>query len=286
MALREPLMIKQEWSGAATTLTLEADPGESFLVKGIRAGAMTSQDFTEILIDRMSAGYFYTGDINANHLEQYSLTGVPTNVYEQLVRDGVMKGYPIAEGQKMTLQISSGASVYASLIYEKYDAGDIKNTDQNGTESKEFVFLNYGTNVSAASGTAYTKIDSSRNPGEYPAFPFGAVVPAGREIDILGFLLMSWKDWPGNSNPNFSYLKCSHERDVLWDEDRKGMYVREGMGMLTWGPCRQTPQVYIEYLPQPKTFKAGEELLVEINGASGVTALDVHMAAIEKVRVL
>ncbi|GAH99191.1 unnamed protein product, partial [marine sediment metagenome] len=58
-------------------------------------------------------------------------------------------------------------------------------------------------------------------------------MPAKHEMEILGFLLICWKDALGNLNPNYAFLKLTKDRKVLFDEDRKGICVREGMGFLT-----------------------------------------------------
>jgi len=285
MALKEKFMVKDNLDGATSTLSLEAKAGESLLVKGLRFGALSFRGFAECLTDRLSVGYWYIGDIDANHLEQWSLASLYPNVFGRLVQLGLLNGYPIAEGETFTVQPHAvGDTVIGAIEYELHDAGDITNDMPNGSDSKEYLFLNYGTNTDAIAIGAYGDLDQSRNPGEYPAFPFGDVVPARHEIDILGTLLMGWKDSAGTINPNYAYLKFIKDRKILFDDDKKGIWVREGMGMGTWGPCRQT-NVDIELFPEPLHFVAGDELTIQMQaGDKELIATGIDLATIQTVR--
>jgi len=285
MTIKEKYMVKDNFDAATATLSLEAKAGESLLIKNLRFGALHSGGFAEILIDRLSVGFFYIGDIAANHLEQCSVTSVFRNVFERLMELGIMKGYPVAEGETFVVQPhTAGATVIGGIFYEIHEAGDITADMPNGSKSTEYMFLNYGTNGTAIAIDGIGTLDKSRNPSEYPAFPFGEVVPSRHEIDIHGILLMNWKDSQGNLNPNYSYLKLIKDREVLFDEDHNGIYVREGMGSLTWGPCRQT-NVDIELFPEPLTFVAGDELILQMGAGDTEIAIDdIYLATIQTVR--
>lgn len=287
MALKNSYMVKSNLLSAAASLSLTAKAGESLLVKDLRFGALHSGGFAECLIDRLSVGFWYIGDINANHLEQCSVTSVFINVFRRLVALGLFKGYPIAEGETFEVKPHTvGATVVGTIIYEVHEAGDMTPVMPNGSMSKEYLFLNYGKNGTEIAIDATGTLDESRNPSEYPAFPFGEVVPANHEIDILGFLVMNWKDAEGNANPNYAYLKLVKDRKTLFDEDRNGICIREGMGQLTWGPCRQT-NVDIELFPVPIIFRGGDELLVQMTaGDTAIAADDPYLAAIMRVRKL
>jgi len=285
MARIEPYMIKGSPLTAVSSLSLEAKVGESLLVKGLYFGALHSGGFVELLIDRVSVGFWYVGDIQANHLEQYEITLMMDNVFGRMIDLGIMVGYPIAEGQTFEVRPhTAGATVIGSIVYEIYEAGDMTSDMPNGSTSNEFVFLNYGTNGSEIAIDATGALDITRNPSEYPAFPFGDVVPAKHEMDILGFLLISWKDALGNLNPNYAFLKLTKDRKVLFDEDRKGICVREGMGFLTWGPCRQYGGD-VKLFPEPVLFGPGDELLVQMTaGDTAIAASDIYLACIQKAR--
>ena len=287
MALKNPYMVKNNLLAAAANLEITAKPGEGLLVKDLRFGALHSGGFAECLIDRLSVGFWYIGDINANHLEQCSVTSIHINVFRRLIQLGLFKGYPVAEGETFEVKPHTvGATVVGSIVYEVHEAADITPEMPNGSRAMEYLFLNYGKNGAeiAISGTG--TLDESRNPSEYPAFPFGEVVPANHEVDILGFLVMNWQDALGNANPNYAYLKLVKDRKTLFDDDRNGICIREGMGQLTWGPCRQT-NVDLELFPEPITFRGGDELLVQMTaGDTAIAADDPYLAAVMRVRKL
>lgn len=285
MAIREPYMIKSNMLTATTTLELEAKVGESLLIKGLYFGALAAGGFAELLIDRVSVGFFYIGDINANHLEQFQMATLLGNVFDRLIAKGIMAGYPVAEGQTFEVKPhTAGTTCIGSIVYEVHDAGDMTSDMPNGSTAAEFMFLNYGTNASEITLSTTGTLDTTRNPSEYPAFPFGDVVPANYEMEIHGFLLIDWKDALGNLNPNYAFLKLTKDRKVLFDDDRQGICVREGMGFLTWGPCRQT-NVDIELFPTPVLFGSGDELLVQMTaGDTAIAANDIYLAAVQKAR--
>jgi len=287
MALREPFMMKNNFSAAAASLAIEAKTGESLLITGLRFGALHSGGFAECLIDRLSVGFWYIGDINANHLEQWSIAAQKLSVFQALIDRGLLPGYPVAEGETFkVVPHTAGATVIGAIQYEVHDAGDMTPEMPSGSQSKEYTFLNYGTNGATIAIDATGTLETTRNPTEYPAFPFGDIVPAKTQIDIHGFLVMTWKDSQGNVNPNYAYLKLLKERKVLFDEDRRGIYIREGMGMLSWGPCRQT-NLDLELFPLPLTFGPGDELLVQITaGDTEIATNDIYLAAIQTVRRL
>jgi len=283
MALKNPYMVKAAPLTAQASLSITAKVGESLLIKRLHFGALHSGGFAELLIDRVSVGFYYIGDINANHLEQFEITTLLGNVFDRLIAKGIMAGYPVAEGQTFEVRPhTAGATVIGTITYEIHDAGDMTSDLPNGSTSNEFVFLNYGTNTSVIAANATGTLDKTRNPSEYPAFPFGESVPPNYAMEILGFLLMCWKDALGNLNPNYAYLKLIKDRNVLFDDDRAGICVREGMGFLSWGPCRQT-NVDIDLFPQSILFESGDELLVQMTaGGTEIAGDDIMLAAVQK----
>ncbi len=283
MALKNPYMVKAAPLTAQASLSIEAKVGQSLRITRLHFGALHSGGFAEILIDRVSVGFYYIGDVNANHLEQFELATVLGNVFDRLLAKDIMAGYPVAEGQTFEVRPhTAGATVVGTITYEIHDAGDFTSDMPNGSTSEEFLFLNYGTNGSVIAANATGTLDSTRNPSEYPAFPFGESVPPNYAMEILGFLLITWKDALGNLNPNYAYLKLIKDRNVLFDDDRAGICVREGMGFLTWGPCRQT-NVDIQLFPQPIPFASGDELIVQMTaGGTEIAASDIMLAAIQR----
>lgn len=287
MAIKQPFLVKSNWLAYTKSLSVTARAGESLRIKDLRFAALVTRGFAECFIDRVSVGFFYIGDLTANHLEQWSIATLLGNVFKRLIDKGIHSGFHVAEGQTFEVRSSPvGADVGGAIIYESADKDDFKPEMPNGSKAKEFCFLNYGTNNTATTFPAWAKVNMSRNPSIYPAFPFGESVPPKMKIDIFGFLMMSWKDSAGTLSPNYAYLKMMKDREVLFDEDRNGIYVREGMGLLTWGPCRQT-NIDIELFPEPISFGPGEELNIEVYGnIKNIIQYGIDLVAIEKVTMI
>jgi len=284
MPLKEPFMVKENFTAATATIELTPKVGEAFRIKQLRIGALAAGGFCECLIDRLSIGFFYIGAIASNHLEQCSETGILPNIFERLQQLDVFAGYPIAEGETFELKPAvAGATIIGAIIYEIWDAEDISPEEDCGSKSPSFTYLNYGTNTAQIDAGLYGRIDKSRNPSEYPAFPFGEVVPAGYEIDILGILLKDWGGYVDDTANTMRFLRLTKDRRVLWSQDRRGIYCTQGMSYFTWGPCRQT-NTDIKLFPAPLTFIPGDELLVDLSAAVNVTAEDVLLACIQKAR--
>lgn len=287
MALKQPFMIKGNYPTATASLSVTARPGESLRIKGLKFGALASGGYLECFIDRVTVGLFYIGNINANHLEQYELATLMGNVFDSLLKKGIHGGFPVGEGQTFEVKPRiAGTTVIGQIIYEIGEKDDFKATDPNGSMAKVFTFLNYGTNTAIITTGAYGTLDHQRNPSEYPAFPFGSVVPARQKVEILGFLFQTWLSAISGGLHSYGFLKLLRDRVTLFDEERKGIMVGEGMGMLTWGPCRQT-NVDITLLPETLSFSPGDELLVQISAnETDVPALGVNFACIERLTML
>lgn len=284
MPLREPFMVKENFTAATANITLTPKVGEAYRIKQLRIGARHARGFAECLIDRLTMGFFYIGNINANHLEQLSEGCTLPNIFERLQQLNVFNGYPLAEGETFEIKPATvGADIVGGIFYEIWDAADVSPEEDCGSKSPSFTYLNYGTNTAQIDAGKYGRIDKSRNPAEYPAFPYGEVVPAGYEIDILGILIKDWGGYVDNTANTMRFLRLTKDRKVLWNADRRGIYSTQGMSYFTWGPCRQT-QTDIKLFPQPITFIAGDELLIDLSAAGNVTAEDVLMATIQKAR--
>lgn len=284
MGLKESYMVKENFTAATATLSIEAKVGESLLIKQLLVGALHAGGFCECLIDRLSVGFWYIGDINANHLEQCGVTNVLPNLFERLIQLGKFKGYPVAEGETFTIKPAvAGATIVGAIVYEIHDAGDMKAEDPGGSKSDEYLFCNYGTNTIAVPAGEYGAIDKSRNPSEYPAFPFGEVVPAGKEVALHGVLIKTWGGYVDDTANTMRFLKLIRDRVVLFNEDRRGIYVTQGMGPLTWGSIRQT-NCDIKLFPEPILFGPGDELNIQLSAAVEVTIEDVLLATVQTIK--
>lgn len=277
-----------------TDLVLEADPGEAFLVKGIYI-YNPATNYATITIAKTTVGYFRVGGTLGNHLalpigqieyqndfataadayriEKYGLT---TNLLGFIIKQGWMDGYRVAEGEKLTITGVKQAGAIQIVVYEVWDPADISKTDPNGSEAKEYLYINYGRTAAAVNTTGDTEYTVSQSPVELIAFPFGADVPAKTTIQVLG---IAASDFAPNENDGTNYtltnyLKLVRERITLFDEDKNGILMESlastvngttdlvGAGQSLIGNCSDVDRRPPFILPTPLTLGAGEELAV------------------------
>jgi len=287
MGLLDPLMVETYSVLTGTTLELEADADESLLIKRVAEQPAEDILYATLKTGKTTVGYFYNGAVNANHLEAFSLGMIEGNILDQMIKKGMMVGYPVAEGEKFSVSNPHAGTNQVQIFYERYDAGDMVKTMPDGSAPEEYSFVNYGTNDGAMTANSYGEVDESRNPTEFPAFPFGADVPAKTEIEIWAFLVLNYDPTGAvaTTRDEVRFLRLTREREVLWDKSLQGIYLTQGMTQESWGCGRQAPVQKINWLPEPLVFGPGEELKVEVScGATLIADSELDFAAIMKVR--
>ena len=138
---------------------------------------------------------------------------------------GIWKGYPVAEGESFKITGVAQANAKQVLVYEIHEAGDMSPELENGSKSLTYMFLNYGNCGAAINASGDSLYTTSQSPAEFPSFPFGSVVPAKHEIEILG-ICASPVAVKENDDTDYIYtqfLKLIKDREVLFDEDRQGI---------------------------------------------------------------
>ncbi len=281
MALLNPYMEKLSLS--SDTLELEAGSNESLLIKEVQVDNLANVEFAELSIDRTTIGYFDCYDMYSNGIWMAKDKVLFPNLFGFLREKGLFEGYPVASGQKFKIDITGATNNNCRVIYERHDAGDILATAPNGVASDEYIFINYGQNKSTITDATYGDIDESLNPVEFPNFPFGDVVPANMEIDLLGM----WVAWRRNGTyvgNRYTYLRMLKERTVMFDDDKNGVYVAHGMG--NFPIPSEGYDRHPELFPTPYTFTPGEELSVELkaNYGAGISTDTIYVAFLERVR--
>lgn len=356
MALKQKQMFKIALDD--NVLELEANPGESFLVKNIWI-VSPAADYVTVLLDRTSAGYFRCGGALGSHLNMHrgraqhshniehnagaaiiatnhqqikNAGGVATGLYlansttvdgdgtraldmsrsgeqthktllEYLMGRGIFAGWPVAEGQTFALSGVKQANCIQMIEYEVHEGGDITSDMPNGSTAAEYLFINYGNAGGSIQATEENILNTSKNPAEFPDFPFGNVVPAKYEVDVIGILGSTFAP-VANDGTDYTYtkyLKLIKDREVLFDEDRNGLLFmarntssKGGCDMLAEGwsvignyTDEDAKEPFI--LPAPLTFFPGDELGVYVVVAVGVggqaiTIVQHEVALIERVR--
>lgn len=190
------------------------------------------------------------------------------------------------------------------VIYEEYDAGDIKETDPNGAKSTEYFFINYGRVAAAVVSTADTIFSIVQSPAEFPDFPFGDVVPAKTNIEIIAILASDVVDDRGsNDTMATEYLKLIRERVTLFDDDKNGILLKgivgitdavaqfaRGLSLIgNFSDVDGKPPLFFD---PPLLFTPGEELGIYITttagssqSASDLAAADLEIGLVERIRV-
>jgi len=298
MALREQFMVRTFEN--VNQAEIRADVGKSLLIKEIYVFPVVN-DYLLVYIDKTTVGYFRIGG-KGSHLAIFANDDLkPRNLLTRLYDLGIFKGYPIGEGQTLLLKTQNGNNVNITVVYEEYDAGDITPDKENGTEANEYFFINYGRPSNIPSGGGDVLIDTSIVPAEFPAFPFGADVPAKTEIDLIGiaFLPVGRVAGGGANKAVTKYIKLIKERVVLFDDDKNGITafgtlpasdgVKYGQKLRIVGDSsnfdKQLPLIFKE----PIKFTSGEELNVYITteviaGNNPLTPSDLEIAFLLKVR--
>lgn len=289
---------------AVSTDKLEANAGESFLIRGIYAIPVSGNDYLTLKVDRKTVGVYRILGRAGNHLSYMQADYVHRNLMEFLQSKGVTCSIPVAEGQAFTVSTTGNTPVVV-IVYDTYDAGDIRADMPNGTDAKEYMFVQYMDYATAISTSSTILLNLSLSPAEFPDFPCGKSVPANSEIQILG--LVGCPVGTGISEASVlgsSYVKLVKEREVLFDEDRNGIpfFYQQGQfgGATYWskfsliGPCcsldTSTYNVTLGnplMFDPPLVFASGEELLVYMSfvlfGTRTLAANSVDLAAIMRV---
>jgi len=307
MALKIANQVKTQ--KGATALTLQADPGEAFMVKGIKAYTAAGTYLT-IKIEKTTVGYIRIDQTYGNHLAfpmARSLGAaldilLPKNLLDSLFALGIFKGYPIAEGESLVITGAEGAADIKSVLYDIMEPGDIKNTDPNGSKSLEYFMISYGDTGAAIAAAGDAHLDNPLCPAEFPAFPFGKEVPSKNEILLHGIL--GSEIAVVNATPALAihtqYLKLLKDREVLMDEDRNGILFDFSNATVAAGTYKGGGQSLIGAMhhldprpplmfEEPLVFDEGDELNAYITVAepvdgSTITALNHVIGFIETVR--
>jgi len=318
MALVEPFMVKTGLGlGADEVLEVEAKTGESLLVKDVVISG-SDDDYILLEIDKTTVGFFrvktdYTGShlyptqALANNCRNYvGLKAEPSiTLISYMIRKGWMRGYPVAEGQKLRVKpYTSGKKLgNVFIVYEKYDAGDIKPTDVNGSEASEYIFVNYGQPSTDLTEEGDYLISVCKTTKEFPDFPFSEAVPSKTTIEVLGILgSESLKYTDADTYTQTKFLKMFKGRTCLFDRDKQGLpfyqytwagmgtgiYVGAGLSVIGNYSSKDRREPFLP--PTPLVFNAGDEVNVYVTAGQGTNSdtlskVFAEIAFIERVKI-
>ena len=282
-------MVKSDFSLSENeSFTLEARTGESLLVKDVFT---LSENDTYCLfsIGRDTVGFFrLSSHVCGSHLYPPRLANVvglsacqaikSHTIISLLVRKGLFNGFPIAEGEKFVISPYTSGKKLSNVIviYEKYDAGDIKSDMPNGSEAREYIYMAYGRPSETVKSSGSYIYDTMINPEEFADFPFEGECPARTEIELLG--ITGWEVISVADASNYTmtkYLKLFRGRKILFDIDKKGIpmyhYYYSGLSGTTCGSGFSLVGQYTNkdfrmplFFDTPIKFTPGEELRVSV----------------------
>lgn len=171
------------------------------------------------------AGGEISGNYRFNEAVQRVTGGRQETLLAYLQRLGLWTGFPVGEGETFKITGVARSNARQVIVYEIHDAGDFTPEMPNGSRSLNYTFLNYGNCGAAINTNGDSLYNTSASPAEFPAFPFGAVVPAKTQVEILGICGSAFAA-SENDDTNYIYtrfLKMIKDREVLFDEDRQGI---------------------------------------------------------------
>jgi len=202
---------------------LSAVAGRSLLVKAIYCIASTNDTYLTVRVDRVTVAFYRVAGRAGNQISPYLTAYVIPHIMRFLSQHGINVSIPVAEGQ--TFNVSRYAETgNVIIVYDEYDAGDITAAMPNGSAASEYVFMQYLSTSVTPTASQDILLNTSLSPAEFPDFPAGKVVPAKREITLLG--LAGHPFTTGAAGPNAwgtTFVKLLREREVLFDEDRNGI---------------------------------------------------------------
>jgi len=318
MALIEPFMVKSEFGLTANEcVELEAKTGESLLVKDVIV-MRCDDEYILLEIEKTTVGFFRTdAHVLGSHLfPSIALTSVygllrgiyaggKSTLISYMIDKGWMRGYPVAEGQTFRVKPYTTGKKLGNvvIIYEKYDAGDIKSTDDNGSDAKTYCFVNYGRPSSSLTTAGDYEIDTCVTTKEFPDFPFKRTVPSKMMIEVLGILGSESIDYDASDDYTYTkYVKMFKGRTCLFDSDKKGLPFYQptfsgissgthfGRGLSLIGNYSHYDRREPFVLPKPIVFGEGEELKVYITASQASNAGEIgvkyaELGFIERVRI-
>ncbi len=302
--LRQGNCVKRGYG--ATSLSLQAEAGHSFLVRRIYCEPNSADTYLVLRVDRKTVGVYRTYGRAGNQLGHIKASLFPLNLMEYLEDKGINVSIPVAEGQTFTID-SINAATEIIVVYDAYSAGDIRADMPNGTDAKEYTFIQYMTGATSLTASGDMLLDVSLSPAEFPDFPCGKSVPAKHTIKVLGLVGNPYcKGVSGSNEFKTTFVKLVKDRETLFDEDRAGIVFRgQRSGGFTHsyqvdfsmiGCCHDGTDesgegdIGFPLLFEPALeFVSGEELLVYVTGAlTGSETLSVDyidLAAILNVKV-
>jgi len=202
-------------------------------------------------------------------------------ILQYLTRLGQFAGYPVESGQTFAVELATAATAVKIVEYDIYDEADMKAEMPNGSKANVQEYISYGDLGAAIQAQVNPILGQSNNPPEFPDFPFGALVPADRKVELVGILAsdVSPAANVAANSTSTRYLRMMRGNVFLFDEDHNGLLYdspfadsigHENMiaeGYSVGGNYTQIDRKAPVMFDPPLVFNAGESLTVMWNTA-------------------
>lgn len=279
-----------------TQFTLSAPSNRSYRITDIHVST-PSTEYATLNVDRTVVGYFRVGGGTlGNHLPFPIQDEENTTLYRFLIDRGLAKPIPIASGETFAITGVHQANSVVTVFYDEYDAGDVRNTEPNGSQANAFQFINYGR-YTGTLADGDNKLTVQQTSSQYPAFPFGDVVPARTKVRIHGIVASDVNKYTASNNrQRTKYLRLVRNRKTLFDDSLNGLpmigsgtYVSNvtsvGNGITAIGSYDDVDRRLPFLFDPPLEFTEGEslELFVttsKLTGTVNLAAKDVEVGLI------
>ena len=285
-----------------TQFTLTAPAGKAYRIQDIYVNTPSSQ-YATLNVDRTVVGYFRVGGGTlGNHLPFPLADEENPTLYRFMLDRGISTPIPVASGETFSITGVHQATSTVTVVYDEYDASDVRNTEPNGSQSNRFQFVNYGR-FSGTLADGDNKFTTQQTTSQYPAFPFGETVPAKTRARILGVCASDVNRYSASNNrQRTKYLRFVRNRKVLFDDDLNGLpfigsstYVSNvttvGTGISAIGNYDDIDRKLPLMFGIPLEFSEGEALEVFVNtsvltGAANLPAASVEVGLIMDVQMM
>lgn len=281
-----------------TTLELEPDTGEAFIVKNI-AIENPASNLAIVKVKNSTILALQVGGSLGNQFGYPIQDEENVSVLGKLIDDGLMGPIPVPEGDKLIIENVKQAGAVQSVIYDIVEPGDISTNMVNHPRGNHYQWIQYGE-TSSAPTDGDNIYDSLVTPVEFPSFPFENDVPGGKIVTIKGLFASDVCNdtSAGTNQQKTKRIKFVQDRTVLFDDDRQGLVYlgpsyasdtkKVGQGYSRGGYYSDEDERLPLIFDQPLTFEEGENLDIYVNtvldaGAANLSAGDVRIGLITEI---
>jgi hypothetical protein len=296
MALQLAGQVKRITASGGGTLQAAAD--QSFRIRRLFCVPSSNDTYVTIMVSSTTVAKIRVKGLAGNRIPYpgnklgQNYEDIIEDLYSFAARIGCPLDIPVASGETLTVSRYAEAGDVA-LIYDIYNAADVKPEEPNGSKSRIRRYIHGGTNAAAITSSP-TTLGTSLIWSGGEAWPFdGTAVPEKNVYRLAAILAAPAARGNASANKGYTtYLKLIQRNNVLFDVDANGLpftgLVGQTADAAVYTPAGSVvgPQT-AEYtqralvLPAPLVFGEGETLTTQVltsgaaSGGLGAGEIDV-----------